>query len=369
MARILLVEDDREVRKAILRAFASKHQFFEAADGETGLEAASVQTFDVALVDYQLLRGGLNGLEVLTRLQTVQPDCARLLMTGDPDYDVVKTALNCGAVIQLVTKPFRVQTVEEAIRRAETWSEQTPSGRASRARAQFQDAVDADLLRLAVQPIVDASAPHSPVAFECLVRSRHHRMPSPKEVLDTVVTGGAIAEFGGVVNRLAAQWALRLPKESFVFVNVHAEQFSDPNLLERFAPLAPYASRVILEITEGCDLEAVPGWERAIDSLAAQGFRYAVDDVGAGFNGLKLLAMLCPAFIKVDMSIVRNVHKEPRKQRLVELLGKFAAADHSRVVAEGVESAEEAEALSACGAHLLQGYYFARPTLTWPPYT
>lgn len=365
MARILLVEDDRDVRRAILRTFMRQHEFVEAADGETGLRHAQSQPFDIALVDYQL-GAGMDGLELLAHLKEVQPHCARLLMTGDPDYDVLKRALNGGAVLRLVTKPFGVTVVEEAVQKALEFVRSTPAGRQSVARACFLECVENDLLRLAVQPIVECAAPHRPVAFECLLRSRHHALAGPKEVLDMVTAAGEIPALGGVVNRLAAQWIPALPSDAYIFVNVHAEQFSDPDLVERFAPLIPHSGRVVLEITETIDLEAVKNWDAGIASLAAVGFRYAVDDVGAGFNGLKLLAMLSPTFIKVDMSIVRNVHKEPRKQRLVELLGKFASADNSRVIAEGVESADEAAALAVCGAHLLQGFYFARPTLHWP---
>lgn len=365
MARILVVEDDREVRKAVLRTFQRAHQLVEACDGETALAIARHEEFDVALVDYQL-GIGLNGIEVLAQLQKLQPYCARLLMTGDPDYDVVKTALNSGAVIQLVTKPFKVQTVEDAVTRAVEWSLDTPRGKERRARSLFAECVMGEHLSLAVQPIVGATAPHAPIAFECLLRSSHPRLPGPKEVIDTVLEGKLVYEFGAVVNALAARWAEVLPTDAYIFVNTHAEQFSDPDLVERFAPLLPFANRVILEITEGSDLEAVENWETAIETLNRLGFRYAVDDVGAGWNGLKLLANLSPSFIKVDMSIVRNVHRQPRKQRLVELLGRFAAADGSRVVAEGVETAEEAATLAACGAHYLQGFYFCRPSRSWP---
>ena len=65
----------------------------------------------------------------------------------------------------------------------------------------------------------------------------------------------------------------------------------------------------------------------------------------------------------MDMSIIRNVHLEPRKRRLIEMLCKFAEATDAMIVAEGVEIEEELKTLIECGAHLLQGYYFSRPQL------
>jgi EAL domain-containing protein (putative c-di-GMP-specific phosphodiesterase class I) len=360
------VEDDPDVRRAVLRAFRRRHEFVEAPDGETALELARAEDFDIALVDYQL-GTGLNGIHVLTALQGQQPDCARLLMTGDPDPRVVRAALDCGAVLRLLNKPFGLQALEDILNVAEDWGGRTSRGKGRLARAVFQECVDGRHLRLAVQSIVTAHPPHRPTAFECLLRSTHPEVRTAPAVIAAVLEGGVVAEFGAQVNRMAAEWATRLPTEALVFVNVHATQLQDPRLAERFVPLLPHARRVVLEITEGADLERVQDWDVAVATLARMGFRYAADDVGAGWNGLRLLAMLDPAFIKVDMSIVRDVHLSTRKQRLVELLGRFASSEGSTLIAEGVESRAEADVLEGCGAQLLQGYYFHRPSLEWPP--
>jgi EAL domain-containing protein (putative c-di-GMP-specific phosphodiesterase class I) len=233
-------------------------------------------------------------------------------------------------------------------------------------RRWFQECLDGDLLRLAVQPIVRTAAPHETVAVECLLRSRHPVLSGPMQILDAVESTERVFELGRVVNRLAARWAETLPADLLIFVNVHPAQLGDPAVLERFAPLLPHAARIVLEITERKSLTDVKNWEAATSGLEEAGFQFAVDDLGAGYNGLSLLADLRPTFIKVDMSIVRNVHREPRKQRLVDFLVNFANSTSAQLVAEGVETVEEADALIGCGVHLLQGHYFARPSLDWP---
>ena len=70
-----------------------------------------------------------------------------------------------------------------------------------------------------------------------------------------------------------------------------------------------------------------------------------------------------PKYIKMDMAITRDIHLEPRKQRLVTLLSRFAGATDSFLITEGVESAEEMREALKCGAHMMQGYYFAKPSL------
>ena len=96
--------------------------------------------------------------------------------------------------------------------------------------------------------------------------------------------------------------------------------------------------------------------------ITASNCSIAVDDLGAGFSALSILADLQPAYIKLDMSLVRNIHREPRKQRLVSLLRSFGDATDAAVIAEGVESEGETRALLDCGVRLLQGYHLARPS-------
>ena len=124
---------------------------------------------------------------------------------------------------------------------------------------------------------------------------------------------------------------------------------------------------ITVEITEQSNLHAIVGWDESIQMLAETGFSVAVDDLGAGYNSLKILADLQPRYIKMDMSLVRNIDTEPRKQRLVQLISTFAAATNSLSIAEGVETEEERAALIDCGTDLLQGYFFAKPSTDAPP--
>jgi EAL domain-containing protein (putative c-di-GMP-specific phosphodiesterase class I) len=126
------------------------------------------------------------------------------------------------------------------------------------------------------------------------------------------------------------------------------------------------ADRVVLEITERSRATDVHSWEQAIAMLTELGFAIAVDDLGAGYSSLSVLAELKPQYIKVDMSIVRDVDSDPRKQRLIDLLSRFADATDSVLIAEGVETEAEARTVRTCGAHLIQGYLLGRPSFEMP---
>ena len=133
-------------------------------------------------------------------------------------------------------------------------------------------------------------------------------------------------------------------------------------MLERLQQLLPWSNRIVLEITERSRLQAIESWEETLDRVTGLGFNIAVDDLGAGYSSLSVLADLQPRYIKMDMSIIHGVDEDPRKRRLVELLCRFADATDAMIVAEGVETYPQASTLRECGAHYLQGYYFDRPS-------
>jgi EAL domain-containing protein (putative c-di-GMP-specific phosphodiesterase class I) len=103
-----------------------------------------------------------------------------------------------------------------------------------------------------------------------------------------------------------------------------------------------------------------------IHALRSMGFKIAVDDLGAGYSGLTSFARLEPEIVKIDMSLVRDIEREPMQCKLVASLASLCRDTNRLVVAEGVETIEERDALIACGCDLLQGYLFARPGPPFP---
>jgi EAL domain-containing protein (putative c-di-GMP-specific phosphodiesterase class I) len=95
--------------------------------------------------------------------------------------------------------------------------------------------------------------------------------------------------------------------------------------------------------------------------LREMGFRIAIDDIGAGYAGLTSFAMLEPEVVKLDMALVRDVHKTGTKQKLVRSLVHLCEDLGIQLIAEGVENGEERDALLSLGCNLFQGYHFARP--------
>jgi EAL domain-containing protein (putative c-di-GMP-specific phosphodiesterase class I) len=95
--------------------------------------------------------------------------------------------------------------------------------------------------------------------------------------------------------------------------------------------------------------------------LRALGFRLAVDDIGAGYSGLSSFTELTPEVVKIDISLIRDVHKSTLKQRTIRALCRLCHDVGTLVVGEGVETCDERDALTDLGCDLIQGYLTGRP--------
>jgi EAL domain-containing protein (putative c-di-GMP-specific phosphodiesterase class I) len=91
------------------------------------------------------------------------------------------------------------------------------------------------------------------------------------------------------------------------------------------------------------------------------GFKTAIDDFGAGYSGLNLLADFQPDLIKLDLALVRNIHLDPARQAIVRGIVIMCADLDVKIIAEGIEHSEERDFLTDCGIFLMQGFWFAKP--------
>lgn len=119
--------------------------------------------------------------------------------------------------------------------------------------------------------------------------------------------------------------------------------------------------RILLELSEHDAVEDYPALETVLAPLRARGMRLAIDDVGAGFSSLRHIVITGPDVIKLDRSIVDRVTDDHVLRTLVRSLVDFALGCSARVVAEGVETAQDAHTLRELGVHYGQGWYFGRP--------
>jgi EAL domain-containing protein (putative c-di-GMP-specific phosphodiesterase class I) len=150
-----------------------------------------------------------------------------------------------------------------------------------------------------------------------------------------------------------------------LFINTVPATVRDPSFIGRgvLDYLGPTVSPqlVTLEITEKHMIENMNLYREAMHSFLDLGFTFAIDDVGAGYSGLETMATLGATFFKIDMALVRDVHQKRVSQQVVKAILDMGNGVGALVIAEGIETAEEAEALQALGVRYAQGYFFGRP--------
>ncbi len=232
-------------------------------------------------------------------------------------------------------------------------------------RRELAEAVPGEQFRLYYQPIVELAS-GQPLGYEALLRWEHptRGLLAPAAFLDVLEdsdTDSAVAEW--VLERAcsdAAAW----DSDAFVSVNVSPRQLARPDLARRVAAVVDRTGlkpgRLWVEITEDRPIDPhqdVPDVQRLRDL----GVHVALDDFGTGYAGLTYLQRLPADTVKIDMVFVSSIVDDPVSRGIVGAVVGLAAALDLKVVAEGVETREQADVLAALGVTLAQGYLWARP--------
>jgi EAL domain-containing protein (putative c-di-GMP-specific phosphodiesterase class I) len=213
---------------------------------------------------------------------------------------------------------------------------------------------------MAYQPIVSIRG-RTIFGYEALLRSSDSALPHPGALLEAAEQVHRVHDLGRVVRTRVADDAHDIAPGVRLFVNLHALDMNDEHLYSPESGLSRLASRTVLEITERASLEGVSDVQKKVRRLRALGFQIAVDDLGAGYAGLSSFSQLEPDIAKIDMSLVRGIDSDARKQSIVRSMTRLCDELGTLVVVEGVETTAERDTLVDLGCDLLQGFLFAKP--------
>lgn len=375
LGRVLVTDDDEQMRRVCMRALANEGwDVTLATDGKHAIQAVrdAKAGFDCVVSDVNMPE--LDGFELIAAVRKYDDDLPVLLMTGDPTLDGAVRAIDTGAVSYL-SKPFDQEMLVSAVARAARrhgvarMRRRVESGSMATQRDELAGKLDTALASvwMAFQPIVDITA-NKIYAYEALLRTDEQTLARPDVFIGTAERLDRIHELGRTVRNAVASAIPRAPGDAFLFVNVHGLELTDEALFDGRNPLVDHAPRVVLEITERVGIDALGGPTR-VEMLRKLGFRIAVDDLGAGYAALGALATLEPEIVKLDMSLVRDLDRHPTKRRVVGAISTLCRELGGQVVAEGVETPAEYEALVDCGVSLIQGYLLARPAREFGSFT
>ena len=213
---------------------------------------------------------------------------------------------------------------------------------------------------IALQPIVDLQRGEL-VGFEALARfGGRGGLPGPW--LSKARESGDLLSLEALLLGAALDARDRLPPGTFLAINV-SPQLVGTTKMRAVLRSAGDLSDVVLECTEHVEYGDLAVLRREVGLLRNRGLRLALDDVGAGWSGLRQIAELVPDIVKVDRSLVAGVHKDAVKAALLELLVAFTGRLGGQVLVEGVEQYEEVDFSARMGASLAQGYVIGRPSM------
>jgi len=236
--------------------------------------------------------------------------------------------------------------------------------------AQLQRAVEFDELRLFYQPIVDLRD-GALVGMEALVRWQHPErgLVPPGEFIELAEENGAILPIGRWILheacRQASSWST-VDASIFLCVNVSAREIQAPGFVDAvrdaLSDAGMAAARLNLEITETALLRATPSTIATLEALRELGVRVVIDDFGTGYFSLSHLRQ-CPVdILKIASEFVQVSESDSKTAALAGAIVAMGRSMGIGVVAEGIETAEQAERMRALGCAYGQGFYFAEPS-------
>ncbi len=224
--------------------------------------------------------------------------------------------------------------------------------------ARVERVLDQQAVTMVYQPIQDRGLGRV-VGYECLARfsAEPYRTPDVWFAEASRVGAGERLEMLAIRQALAGLEAF--PDSVYLSVNV-----SPGHIISGAVALAlsgHEASRIVLEVTEHDRIEDYAAFREAVAPLRERGVRLAIDDAGAGYASFQHILELDTDIIKLDISLIRDLHRDRRRRALTASLIAFAETIGCEVIAEGVECQEELETLWSFGVHKAQGYHIGRP--------
>ncbi len=177
----------------------------------------------------------------------------------------------------------------------------------------------------------------------------------------------------GRLGRMIREIGVPLCGGTPVFFNLHPDELKDRWLVRPDDPIFSHDHDIYLEITESVPLTHFDLCMSVLREVCSRtGAHLVIDDLGAGYSNLKLIADLEPAVVKLDRALVQDLDRRPRRQMLVSMVVHLCNELGAAVVAEGIETYDEFRAVCDCGTQYGQGYLLGRPgfpmpPITWPP--
>lgn len=237
---------------------------------------------------------------------------------------------------------------------------------ASHSDNQVTELIAENRLRPLFQPIMDTRARRI-LGHEALIRGpAGHPLEMPAALFAQARQLNQLSELDLACRRAALLRFRELNPGGCLFINVNPNVLLDhqhprgcTRQLAEMLNIAP--EQIVIELSEQDAVQDTLGLKEALKHYRQLGFRVAIDDLGAGYSGLKLWSELQPDFVKIDRHFVQQLEQDPVKRAFVQSIVELARSMGSTVIAEGIETRAELDQLQAMGIYYCQGYWLGRP--------
>ncbi|MDA1081898.1 MAG: EAL domain-containing protein [Gemmatimonadetes bacterium] len=375
--RVLVIDDEPAVLK-VLGIVLQRRGFTvdTMSSAKDALALIPQKKYHAILSD--IIMPEMTGVEFLRELRRHDLDVPVILMTAGPTLDSAIDAVEYGAQ-QYLLKPVEPDALVTAVGRAVALGELARAKRdalagGGRKSVSLDERADLEAvlkrayetIRIAFQPVVSLKS-KSLLGYEALMRCDETLFASYASLLaasDRVAWRPLMART--IYQRIAASCS-ELPDGALLFVNVHPWDAQEGLLTGAEAPLEPLARSIVLEISDRTSPAQIDSFANGIPALRGAGYRIAVDDLGTGGSGMNSYAKLAPDFVKLDGRLIQGLDTNDASARMTRGIYALCRELGVPVIAEGVETAGERDALSALGADLAQGHAFGMPSATFVP--
>ncbi|MFI5310846.1 MAG: EAL domain-containing protein [Gemmatimonadales bacterium] len=372
-ARRVLVIDDEPAVLRVLGLLLERHGFSvdTVANARDGLKLLEKEKFHVVLSD--IIMPELSGVDFLRELRRHDLDVPVILMTAGPTLDSALDAIEYGAQ-QYLLKPVEPEALVQSVGRAAalgelarlkrqalalTTRDALPYGDRATLEAVLKRAFDT--IHVAFQPIVSMRQRRL-IGYEAFLRCDEMLFASYGALLGAADRIGWRTMLSKTIYQRIGHSCADLPDGALLFVNIHPLDAQEGMLVGSEAPLEPIAGSIVLEVSEHAPAEQLDTMAASLPKLRGAGFRLALDDLGTGPSGLVAFTRLSPDFAKLDRTLLSGLDSDPQRQKVVKAMYALCAELGLPLIAEGVETAAERDALKALGADYAQGNVFGVPT-------
>jgi EAL domain-containing protein (putative c-di-GMP-specific phosphodiesterase class I)/CRP-like cAMP-binding protein len=349
----------------------------EKANGlyhSVGTRGAGTIIGEMALVDNEPRIATVKALEECSLLEITKSDFLRRLKSADPVIQmisqVILTRYRDTLTRAAILKETSAYPTPEDLERG--YLENTNAVESIVIANEFRAAIGTEQLSLHYQPIINLKSGMID-GFEALMRWNH---PEKGNISPAVFI--PIAEDSGLIVE-ASRWALReacralrrmegrvgLERDLFMSVNFSSTDFAEENFLDQLYTILSETDiephKVHLEITERLLMDQPQNAKDTLTLCRKAGLGISIDDFGTGYSSLSYLHYYPINTLKIDQSFIRNMHEDKGSLELVKSIIALGTNMNMKIIAEGVETQEDATALNEMGCDHAQGYYFSRP--------